>query len=1265
MEKWKAKTTEIIESARKEQYRQGKKEYKTQLKFATLVLPGESEYNHDLYKKFIRTKDKNKDSAGVDRHVAETICKALNLKLEEVAEIVFSGKKTHQKPLPENFINLCRNKFKLESQKLSSNPLTKTNRNLEDIFVPLGLIEQKQDRYENTVGDRKRNHEKITKKFSNNKDFYQTVFIDRNTPISKGKRIAIVGEPGSGKTTQLQKIANWILYEKKDIIPIWVSLNAIGKQPLKKYLLDNWLTNVAQEIDVAPPEWKKTFIKLLKNGNVWLFLDGIDEMVSKYPLHDIATQLSESWARNIQIILTCRLNLWNLSKNHLDNFNVYRNLDFDNESINQFIENWFEPINLQQGIELQSILKQPEKEQIRRLVKNPLRLNLLCLAWQKYNYREERQLPTTKAELYKWYSEAFYDWNEEKVSDKFDKTELNKAFGLIALEAIQNDDYRLCLTESLISKYLGKSDNLLFKAAINLGWLNYIGESSDNPLEKTYDFSHFSFLEYFAALAIDDWHCLFNHVNSNVQQEGTYKVFEPKWQEVILFWIGRSDLDKSNKNEFIQAILEFNDSCEFFYKKRSISLVVYLLSEFKQCSFFKEIIIKLIKKTFGVDINLEFFCVDDMPFDRTESEWIKPGLNYLIPYLEEGIDILENIINYEKSQDYISSIDRILTEIDRILTEMYLSLGKINPNNSRFIKFLISCLEKPRRFCHKEEHIEELLLNVNPGNPEAIKGLLHFLSGGINDYNLYVAGILSKIAVGDKQVINFLEQQINISKKKRLILGLSRNLLIADPNNRIALDIVENLSQSSGDEYSRCEAASIIFRTKPNNKKARELIISLLDKDSTNIAYTIINSNFDDYNTTKAIKILLNDCVKQKDEPYYWLEREDLADLLINNPNSIQSLVNLLPSIQNLECLKLAIWLVRNIVGHSYYSEAISILEKLLEIYDSDKNSEIYFETVITLGKLDSKHPTVLHFTNKIVDYLEALDVNNENIADELIDHLGIFAFNNKRAINYLIQVVKNHKNKKLRSTSAQALIKIGNKDVAAIDTLLQLIIKQDVIIILNSEVNLSDAMFGRTFYPFYEKYITPDYFPQIVKALKSSPNSRYRKFLLEHCAKYMSYPEFHHVWHSNDVKVKNLERQFSSLNSNLEKLSSTDNTYSININLKYLESTTDISEIAQELCNQIYQVALPNIINIPEINNAAQLKRIVPQLKQKLETDNLILVLYDCDPYQELITFCRKLSNTVTIFWITDKTLEPPLIGIPMQDNLISKIQSRIDNID
>lgn len=70
-------------------------------------------------------------------------------------------------------------------------------------------------------------------------------------------------------------------------------------------------------------------------------------------------------------------------------------------------------------------------------------------------------------------------------------------------------------------------------------------------------------------------------------------------------------------------------------------------------------------------------------------------------------------------------------------------------------------------------------------------------------------------------------------------------------------------------------------------------------------------------------------------------------------------------------------------------------------------------------------------------------------------------------------------------------------------------------------------------------------------------------------------------------------------------------------------------------------------------------------QIKHRLQKQNLALILEGCEPYPELVNFCRKLAGASHTGWITDAPLEPPLKGSPRnQPNLAGAIQRWLDEM-
>ncbi|MEG4056506.1 MULTISPECIES: NACHT domain-containing protein [unclassified Microcoleus] len=379
-----------------------------------------------------------------------------------------------------------------------------------NVFVPLGLIERKQQQRRSGNVPMELVHqleqEVITQIYEH--DEFMTDVIGQN-PTGKNKHIAIVGEPGAGKTTLLDKIATHIQENNQDL-PICIALASLQGKTLKDYILQEWFPEamalVYPDIDVEKSH-KTSLQKRLRQGGVWLLLDGVDEMAvganSCLSLEEIRNQLTD-WLGNVRVVLTCRTNVWDARVNNpLTGFDTYKTQEFKLQQVDDFIQQWFaEAKNIQRGEELQKKLEEPQKERIRQLVTNPLRLSLLC---QIFNKNKQAELPETKAELYQHFVRYFYEWKPAQsgldwATQPGLQEELHQALGRLSIAGLDSDA-RFRLPLSLIKQ---KMDDKLFKLAWALGWLNLVDREAATADEAVYAFFHPTFQEYFASLVIDN-----------------------------------------------------------------------------------------------------------------------------------------------------------------------------------------------------------------------------------------------------------------------------------------------------------------------------------------------------------------------------------------------------------------------------------------------------------------------------------------------------------------------------------------------------------------------------------------------------------------------------------------------------------------------------------------------------------------------------------------------------------------------------------------
>ncbi|NER05082.1 MAG: NACHT domain-containing protein [Okeania sp. SIO3C4] len=339
-----------------------------------------------------------------------------------------------------------------------------------EVFVELGLVERKlpQPRSENNGMEKFREKEVITRTYEHD-EFLRDVIQGKKNQLT-----AIVGEAGSGKTTWLDKIATYL----KDInnLYICIPLGELQGKTLEEYILQKWLPNVLSfiNLDIDSETLQKPLIKLLQKNEVWLLLDGVDEIgetSAGKTLRNIQQQLT-GFLSAARVILTCRTNVWDVYLNHpLSGFETYKTLEFKFEQVDDFIHQWFvKAENEKLGKKLEEKLKESRHERIYDLVKNPLRLSLLC---QIFYFDENAELPETKAGLYQQFIWYFYEWKPEKIGIDWNiqpnlKNQLHQFLGRVALAGLDSSE-RFRLSESLIHKEV-QDDNLL-KLALDLDLL--------------------------------------------------------------------------------------------------------------------------------------------------------------------------------------------------------------------------------------------------------------------------------------------------------------------------------------------------------------------------------------------------------------------------------------------------------------------------------------------------------------------------------------------------------------------------------------------------------------------------------------------------------------------------------------------------------------------------------------------------------------------------------------------------------------------------
>ncbi len=956
---------------------------------------------------------------------------------------------------------VCRTMLETQNQgRLTTNPLTAGDGvafELDEIYVPLGLVERKQrDRRSGDVFPEQGSQlyepeaqDEIVQTFQHNQFFEQVLRQGRS------RRIAIIGEPGAGKTTLLQKIAAWVLDNTSDV-PIWISLADLQQgQTLKDYILQIWLERALPHIRKLSAKAVPSLLEVPKplqdaladefcNGRVWLLLDAADEMVveSGNALAQIAHQLT-GWIADARVVLTCRLNVWDAGKNALEAFDTYRNLDFSYgdaqtpDQVGQFIQRWFKS-NPELGDRLRAELDQPGKERVKDAVKNPLRLALLCRTWAL----GQGGLPNTKAGLYQQFTEALYEWKQDRFpTSSRQRQELNKALGELALRAIASEKTKFRLRHRLVSSVLGKPDEDLFGLALQLGWLNQVGVAAEpeNRGEKVYALYHPTFQEYFAAQAIDDWHYFLNHTLHNPAQ-GTYRIFEPQWKEVILLWLGREDVPYEQKEKFIKALVEFEERCKDFYRYRAYFLAAAGIAEFGHCSYADEIVAPIVKWGFGYfNIEKHKWVTFLAPIEKVaRATLLETQPSKAIAALVQLIDLTENESTCRLAAESLGKIDpgnqtaiaalvRLIesTEHEDIRRQAAESLGKIDSGNQTAIAALVQVIESTQ-YEDIRQQAAEILGKIGSGNPQAIATLVQVIeSTEDEDICWQAAEILGKVGSGNLQAIAALVQVIESTEDEDTRRQAAESLGKIDPGNQTALAALVQVIESTEYEYIRQQAAESLGKVDPGNQTAVTAlvqVIELTDYESTRWQAVESLGKIGSGNP-KAISALVQVIESTENESTRQQAAESLGKIGSDNPQAIAVLVKLIESTEDEDTNRLAAESLGKIgFGNP---EAIAALVELIESTENEFTRRLAAESI---GKVGSGSPEAIAALVKVIELTK-----NEFTRREAADSLGKIDPGNSTAITALVQVIQSTKNKFIRRLAAESLGKIASGNPEAL----------------------------------------------------------------------------------------------------------------------------------------------------------------------------------------------------------------------------------------
>lgn len=383
--------------------------------------------------------------------------------------------------------------------------------------------------------------------------------IDVFNYINANSKIAVLGQPGSGKTTFLNTLA--LLYAglyklngKSQIdakIPIYIRLRDYATSVNVSAEIRWFQTIVIDSVNSVSSEDISIWIMdQLKLGNCIVLVDGLDE-VPKPIIQDITLSFRKfvnKYPEN-KFVTSCRTSSYNFG---LEGFRFCEVDDFNKADIRTFVTQWFENADLSARL----VKDMDSNRHSTDLMKTPLLATLVCIM-----YEQNRTLPNNRSELYESCIDALiYKWDTHRQINRSDKISQITARQIkYLLSEVSRRGFEQ--NKILIHKHdlLEYFNNEIVKLGLDINPSKLLDDFENNMgiiVERSpevYCFSHLTFQEYLAAISYSE--------NRNAI-ELTEKAFaDPRYKEVFLLTLERMYVSDEPiiklcglvKNELIRA----------------------------------------------------------------------------------------------------------------------------------------------------------------------------------------------------------------------------------------------------------------------------------------------------------------------------------------------------------------------------------------------------------------------------------------------------------------------------------------------------------------------------------------------------------------------------------------------------------------------------------------------------------------------------------------------------------------------------------------